>query len=627
MTPFFRIPADLVVLSAAALMIVGVGVLVLRAARVPSVPRGETWFFACAAGSGIAGYAVFIPLALGHLSPFVLCAVLALLLFASLAGWRVAWRDLASAGDRPPRPRPGMVEKGAALWLSVLLFLALALALAPETGKDALVYHLPLPRAYLKDHGFRFLPGDMFSNSPLHAEMLYTAAMFVRGEVLAKLLHFGALLCVLEGMRRFSRSHVAENRFPCVSLLVFAGIPTVFAVSHTSYIDLFVTLYAFAAFFAFANWSEEERPAWLGLAGFFTGLALSCKYTALILPFLGVLGILWISRQRGMERQVFGNLLIYACATAAFGAPYYLKNLLLTGNPFFPFFYGLFGGTGWDPEQAQLYDMFVEHLGMGRRWQDYLLLPWNLSLRAASDSPRFDGIVGPVFLFTLPLLAWMRRIAPPLKWSLAFSLVWFLFWASSAQQTRYLIPVFPFLSLAVGTVLSHYRSSKGRWGFGAAAVIAACIVFAGYHVLLDFRKIRPLGVIAGTESRTDFLTRLIPSYPMYRYVDTDLPSGAKVFLIYMRNYKYLCEAETYSDSMFESYTIQKILSSAATPTEVLRELRGRGFTHMMYDSRFVFGEMSLFTRNEQELFSRFQAEHLTPLRKDGAYRLFGIEGR
>lgn len=523
-----------------------------------------------------------------------------------------------------------MAEIGAALCLVVLLLLALALALAPETGKDALIYHLALPRQFLKDHGFRFLPGNMFSNAPLHGEMLYVIALFVRGEVLAKLLHFGALLAVLGGMRCFSRRHAGENEFPLVSLLVFAGIPTVFAVSHTANVDLFVTLYTFAAFFAFANWSEEEaeeRPGWLGLAGFFTGLAVSCKYTALILPFLGVLAVLWVSRRQGREDRGFRHLLIYASATVAFGAPFYVKNAFLTGNPIYPFLYGIFGGRGWDPEQAALYDLFVEHLGMGRRFLDYLLLPWNLSLRAAPDSPRFDGVIGPVFLFTLPLLAGMRRNARVLSWSLVLCLAWFLFWAASAQQIRYLIPVFPFLSLAVGTVLSRYRAAPSRWVFrAAAAVVAGCLVFSGAHVLREYRKIAPFSVIAGKESRTDFLARLIPSYTMYRYADTALPSGSKVFLIYMKNYTYLCETECYSDSMFESYTIQKILSAASSPGEVHRELRRRGFTHMMFDIRYVYGELSLFTPGEKELFSRFQDAHLTLLRKDGSFRLLRIAG-
>jgi hypothetical protein len=109
---------------------------------------------------------------------------------------------------------------------------------------------------------------------------------------------------------------------------------------------------------------------------------------------------------------------------------------------------------------------------------------------------------------------------------------------------------------------------------------------------------------------------------MYRHAN--LPPGSKVFLIYMRNYTYLCETECYSDSMFESYTIQKILSASGSPAEVERALRADGFTHLMYDSRFVFGELSQFLPEEKELFRRFQEERLALLHEEGKLRLYRI---
>ena len=33
----------------------------------------------------------------------------------------------------------------------------------------------------------------------------------------------------------------------------------------------------------------------------------------------------------------------------------------------------------------------------------------------------------------------------------------------------------------------------------------------------------------------------------------------RVFLIYMKNFTFLCDRDCYSDSMFEAHTLQKIL--------------------------------------------------------------------
>ncbi|MGE5188744.1 MAG: ArnT family glycosyltransferase [Gemmatimonadota bacterium] len=618
---------NLLLLPAAAVVVTGVGGLALRAAGVAPASRAERHFFAFGAGLAATGYAVFVPAALRVLGPAALWALVALLALASAFGWRT----LRSPGPAPAAglsldaPRP-LLERAAVLLLAGLLAVDLALALAPETGKDALIYHLAVPREYLKRGGFYFLPGNVFASYPLLGEMAYIPALFLRGEVFAKLLHFGALAGVLAGMRSFSTRHVPENAFPWTCLLVFAAVPTVFAVSHTANVDLFVVLYVLAALFAYANWTDERRGGWLALSGAFTGAALSCKYTALLLPFLGVLGILVEARRRGAsDRDALGDLLRYLAPAAVLGAPFYLKNLALTGNPFYPFLYGLFGGKGWDAEQARLYDALVAHLGMGRGWLDYLLLPWNVSLRAQADSPRFDGVVGPVFLFALPFLAGVRRVPAALKGALVLSLLWFLFWASSAQLTRYLLPVFPFLAVAVGVALTWHRSRPGRWPYRLlAAVVTAGLAFSGYHIAREFGKTAPLGVIVGAESRADYLGRVVPVSRMYGYLDRHLPARSKVFLIYMRNYTFLCRTECYSDAMFESYTIQKILSRSRSAGEVRDALRAGGFTHLMYDGRYVFGDLSTFTREEQELFGRFQAEDLVLLHEEGPFRLFRI---
>ena len=605
----------------------GVGALLLRAFRIRGSPAGERVFFSLAAGLGATGYVVFVPAALGLLRPSVLWTVAALLVVASAAGLRSIGREVRETAAPATAPPRGAFETCALLLLGLSLAMSLVLSLAPETGKDALIYHLTVPKQYLKSGGFRFLPGNIFSNSPLHPEMLYLLALFLRGEVLAKLLHFGALGGVLLGMWSFSRRHLPENAFPFTALLLFAAIPTVFAVSRTAYTDLFVVLYSLAAVHAFLNWAEKGDAGWLAFSGCLCGLAVSTKYTALLLPFLGVLGVLWGSRRRGdADRQAMRSLALYAVPFVLAGSPFYLKNLVLTGNPFYPFLYGLFGGKGWEPGQAQLYDAFVEHLGMGRGWLDHLLLPWNLSVRAEMDSPRFDGILGPVFLLALPFLALARRPSVPLKCGLVFSLSWFLFWASSAQQMRYLMPVFPFLALAAAAALSSGRA-RSPLAFGVlVAFIAGGIAFDGYHAVRLFRKIRPLGVIAGVESRDQHLARVVPISTMYRHANLHLPPRSKIFLVYMRNYTYLCETECYSDSMFESYTIQRILSASGSSLEVARALRADGFTHLMYDSRFVFGELSQFLPEEVERFRRFQEERLALLHEEGKLRLYRIGG-
>ena len=132
-------------------------------------------------------------------------------------------------------------------------------------------------------------------------------------------------------------------------MLIFLSIPSVFAVSHVAYNDLFVTFFTLAAIYSFFRWSEQRLTAWLILCGIFSGSAAACKYTALLLTPLGCLGILWFASRRKTEtRQALRLLALYVAAAFIAGSPFYLKNWIVTGNPFYPFFYGIFGGRGWD---------------------------------------------------------------------------------------------------------------------------------------------------------------------------------------------------------------------------------------------------------------------------------------
>ena len=118
---------------------------------------------------------------------------------------------------------------------------------------------------------------------------------------------------------------------------------------------------------------------------------------------------------------------------------------------------------------------------------------------------------------------------------------------------------------------------------------------------------------------------MLPSYDMFQYVNANLPDDTKVFLVYMKNIGYLCDRPYYSDSMFESYTIQKILDQGRTPLDVYQILKKKGFTHVLYDVNYVFGTLSTFSPEEKELFAAFQNRYLRLVKSDRErYSLFSL---
>ena len=595
----------------------GTGLLFLKLIRVAIPSEGEKVFFAFGIGTSLIGYAVFTLAVLHVLTPAALVALLALAFAAAVSGWR--W---AGAWHIPRSfPPQGLVERIAAFLLAVLLAAALLLALTPETARDALIYHLAVPKMYLKHHEFYFVPGNVFANYPFHTELLYLLALYLHGDILAKLVNFSFLPVILLGIRQFALHHMARNAFPYLSMLIFLTIPSIFVNAHMAYNDFAVVLYTMSALFAFITWRERQERGWILMCALFSGMALASKYTTLLIPSLGVLGILMAHRDSEKGSEVIRDLALFIVVMALFGAPFYIKNWIMTGNPFYPFLYGMFGGKGWSPEQARLYDGLVMLMGMGRSAVDYLLLPWNVSVHARMDSSAFDGVIGPVFLLIIPFLAGIRSKEPSMKIIMAYCSLLFLFWASASQQIRYLFPIFPFLALMVGAILTSYRDNRGMAAF-LAAMLGGSLLFNATHIVKDFMNISPLGFILARESRDAYLNRSLSAYRMYRFVSTSLPPDAKVYLIYMKNWTFLCDRECYADAMFEHYTLQKILAASATADDVYRRLKDMGFTHLMFDVHYVTGEKSMLSPEQKGLFSAFQQKYLTLVKNDGSYYLF-----
>ena len=270
------------------LITTGIGRLCLSAVAVRVASRGEGLFLSAGTGLVITGYAVFLLGITGSLHAFSISLLLISFTLISVAGW------LSSLRTAPTTPAERSVwDRPAAVLLGILLLAGFFLALTPETGKDALIYHLAVPKLYLLHHGFYFIPGNVFANYPLLGEMQYLLALFLQNDILAKAMNYAVLCGILLGIGLFARFLMREQAFPVTSMLIFASIPSVFFVSHMAYNDLFVTFFTLAAVYTFLRWSERGASEWLIICGVFSGSAGACKYTALLVTPLGCLGVLW----------------------------------------------------------------------------------------------------------------------------------------------------------------------------------------------------------------------------------------------------------------------------------------------------------------------------------------------
>ncbi|MBU2027147.1 MAG: hypothetical protein KJ814_05950, partial [Proteobacteria bacterium] len=191
------------------LITTGVGRLCLSAAAIRLASRGEELFLSAGIGIAITGYAVFLLGVTGSLDPSGIHLLLISLAFISVTGWL---RPLRTAPTAPVGR--SVWDRLAAVLLVAVLSAGFLLVLTPETGKDALIYHLAVPKLYLMHQGFYFIPGNIFAGYPLLGEMHYLLALFFKNDILARAMHFAVLCWTLLGISLFTRHLMRENAFP-----------------------------------------------------------------------------------------------------------------------------------------------------------------------------------------------------------------------------------------------------------------------------------------------------------------------------------------------------------------------------------------------------------------------------
>ncbi len=532
-----------------------------------------------------------------------------------LQGWPEASKFWSALGNFWNRERPVRIFHGFNVYvLTVLVILALILALAPPVKTDALVYHLAIPKAYLEHHGIVNLPNNMYSFFPLLFEMVYLFAMTFGVESLPALCGLGMTFLLLLGLGVYCHQYLSPRLAWFVPVLFFST-PTFFEISASAYIDLALAGFMFFTFYAWDRWRETRLRFWFFYMALFAGAAWSTKLTGLMVLPLVVLGIAVEGKEDNNPARVLKHIAIFSGIVFLFMAPWWLRNYQYSGNPFMPLLMQFLGGedrVNWDPNRALMFNSYVSNFGMGRDLWDLLLLPYNLTFKAQPHSYYFDGQIGIVFFMLIPaLIAGLWKPRPP-RWvplGVCFAVL-IIFWFVYFQYVRFLVPAFTMLTLLSVAGLDKVTRPDGngsppRWLSQILLGVVACGVLLNLYLIWDvWLKKAPGKYVIGQETRDQYLARNVPRYPMYRAMNR-LDPGSKVLFVYMRNLGYLAERSFHSDSVFEAHTLQTLLARDASPDGLRRQLHSLGVTHLMFDRNYVFGKEATFSPDHQTVLEGF----------------------
>lgn len=487
-------------------------------------------------------------------------------------------------------------------WALTLSFVAFGLVsligcFAPPTTVlewDSIAYHLADPKMYLLAHRIVYIPWEDHSNFGFTAEMWYLYGLQIGGIPLAKLFHFacGAGTCLAVFALGARLVSPAAGK---VSALLFASTPLVFWEAGTAYVDLATAFFTTLTLLALGEGMLRRDQRWLRLGAVLMGLTLSTKATALgtlVLLAIGVLAWQW----RGLKQPpllALKSAVLWGLLALAAGSPWLIKSAILTGNPVYPYFYGIFGGRFLNKSAADYYIQFNAVFGMGHSLSDVALVPWNLTMfllpghLTAYQKPFNDyqtplGALSPVLLAALFFPAFVRGASVPIKALAGFALGSLLLWAATMQYVRYLLPVLPALCLLSGYVLVQAYSLRLKSGYALAALGVSSLLFSGYVGVTLLSMEAP--VVFGQESREDYIQHGFGPYAAMQFLNTQLPAHAKI-VMYGNPLSFYCDKPyLWGDAIHGTYIPYDTFHSAADLQAYLHKL---GITHILvYEGGF-----------------------------------------
>jgi hypothetical protein len=278
-------------------------------------------------------------------------------------------------------------------------------------------------------------------------------------------------------------------------------------------------------------------------------------------------------------------------------APTYLRLWVLTGNPIFPFLPSVFGRTMWDPMPM---NQGPPSRPLPQRW---FLLPWDaiFNRRLVGWQPPF----APWLLFGLPLLAAGLRRQRALRLLLLVPLIWSGVFLLLPTDVRYLMPVVPAVSLALGVVFTEFLERlAARWRAGRAgraamggrpyyaishagpqvlprtALLACAVLLAPGWAYVGFRLWEQGAVPVTAAERESYLLARLRFYPAIGDLNRRLGGGYALYGLEAENLRYYVHGELLGD-WTNRHPYMEVISRLGNPAALDRKLAEFGATHLL----------------------------------------------
>ncbi len=585
--------------------IYGSGLATYRLLKIECASKAEETAYCCAFGIGIISLLV---LAIGSAGLLYKQAAYILIVVISCTCLPIVlkhWKSHPAKREAPLAGFDAWCEKGLYAVLFFLAAYSCIAALAPTIDYDTMLYHYGLPNIFKQMHAVRYLPENVYSGFPFTIEMLFTLGALVGGFEVASLITWGISLVYLMAVYGFSKRYF-NHMAALLAATILLSTPLVACTFFRPAADMGLALFISLGFFSLIIWRDEKKHGWLVAAAVLTGLALSTKYTALFFG-LGVLNIVLIFqllRERSTAKHIAASLCIFTGIAVLVVSPWYLKNWLTTGNPFFPAFFNLFGGSDYSAAMAARHLQDALHPG-SLSLKDFFVVP----VQMLGSASHFGYAVGPFAFVIWPLLAVIKKRHPKTFVLILFVFLTFCLWLVSFRLSRFMISFFGMTAILGGYVFEQFRQSRFVYLRSVTVFFIGLCLALNSVLFLSYTRIifDPIPVVFGAVSKSDYLKkhlsifsnnwfyeykdlyrnpRIPPAmtgnvYGVIEFANQNLSSSDKILFLGETIHAYL-EKPYICNSAFNRNMLVELLKSGSADSAKEQLIRD-GITHILFN--------------------------------------------
>ncbi len=482
--------------------------------------------------------------------------------------------------------------------LSILLIISIFLfSLAPALFYDSIEYHLAIPNYYILKGKITYMEGNVFSNMPLYLYMLYLFGILIKNEILASLLNFLMGITLTLSLITFSKRFLFPN-YSFISSLSLLSLPLTSFLMSTPIVELPLSLFLMLSFYSLLLFIRTQKNGWLLITGIFAGFSAGMKYQGLFI-FLLIPVVLLIFERR-INENIRAIIIIFSISILV-SLPWFLKNFIYTGNPFYPMFFNIFGGKGWSEENNW---RFFHDLQIKNPSQMLSLI---YEVNFSSKIFGAGGIIGPIFLIFIPLyfLGKMNKIVNTMF--LISFLYLFSFLKTGIIRYSYFSIVLLALSISYGIVkTTDFRPLKFIVYFSFFAIVVLNSFLSFSHLTL----VNPAqNLILGKENKESYLKNSLPHYRGIEFINKNLPSDSVILFLYEARTAYI-KRKFISATPYDTNILRDILREYSNPKDMINELKKRGITHLFLNEierERIEGKFDYLGIRNSEIRERFYA--------------------